>query len=240
MALEVKDLLVSVEGKKVLKGVSLKVEAGEVVALMGPNGSGKSSLAYALAGHPSYEVTGGGMVLDGTSLVGKLADERAKLGLFLAFQYPMAIDGVSVREILLTALRSRGAKVSALDVKKKLEEEAEKIGVSKELLKRGLNEGFSGGEKKKMEVLQMKLLAPKYVVMDETDSGLDIDALKVVALRAKEEAERGAGVLVITHYKRIFRYLTPNRVLVMKNGKVVIEGGGELVEKLEKTGYRDL
>ena len=240
MALEVKDLLVSVEGKKVLKGVSLKVEAGEVVALMGPNGSGKSSLAYALAGHPSYEVTGGEMVLDGTSLVGKLADERAKLGLFLAFQYPMAIDGVSVREILLTALRSRGAKVSALDVKKKLEEEAEKIGVSKELLKRGLNEGFSGGEKKKMEVLQMKLLAPKYVVMDETDSGLDIDALKVVALRAKEEAERGAGVLVITHYKRIFRYLTPNRVLVMKNGKVVIEGGGELVEKLEKTGYRDL
>lgn len=245
MALEVKNLFVNAEGKEILKGVNLKVEAGEVVALMGPNGSGKSSLAQTLMGNPKYESRKfEGCVpssfLDGESLLEKRPDERARMGLFLAFQYPMAIEGVSVREILLMALRGRGEKKSALEIRQELEREALKMGIDKGLLERGLNEGFSGGEKKKMEMLQMRLLKPKYIVMDETDSGLDIDAIKQVALEAKNEAKRGAGVLVITHYKRIFKYLKPSRILVMKNGKIVVEGKRELIERLEEKGYQGL
>ena len=239
MALKIKNLFVGVEEKEILKGISLDIRPSEVVALMGPNGSGKSSLAFSLMGHLKY-ITKGEIELDGESLVNKKTDERVRKGLFLAFQYPMAINGIGVREILLTALRSKGEKISALNLKKELEIEAKKMGMSEDLLKRGLNEGFSGGERKKMEILQMKFLKPKYIVMDEIDSGLDIDAVKQIALEAKAEAKRGAGVLVITHYKRIFKYLTPNRVLVMKNGKIVAEGKKELIEELEGKGYKNL
>jgi Fe-S cluster assembly ATP-binding protein len=239
MALKIKDLLVKIEGKEILKGVSFDIKVGEVVALMGPNGSGKSSLAYALMGHPKYEAEGVAE-LDGEDLFKKKTDERAKLGLFLAFQYPMAIDGVNIKEILLTALRSRGKNVSALELKKKIEEEAKNMGIDKELLVRSLNDGFSGGEKKKMEMLQMSILKPKYAILDETDSGLDIDALKIVAERAKEASSKGVGVLVITHYQRILDYLKPDKVLVMKKGKIVISGGKEIVKSLEKKGYKDL
>lgn len=239
MALKIKDLKVKIEGKEVLKGVSFNIKAGKVVALMGPNGSGKSSLAYALMGHPKYEAEGS-FKLDGKDLLKKRVDERANLGLFLAFQYPMAIDGVNIKEVLLTALRSKGEKVSALELKKRVEEEAESMGVDKELLVRSLNDGFSGGEKKKMEMLQMSVLKPKYVILDETDSGLDIDALKIVAERAKEASKKKVGVLVITHYQRILDYLKPDKVLVMKKGRIVVSGGKEIVKSLEKKGYKDL
>jgi Fe-S cluster assembly ATP-binding protein len=242
MALRVKKMLVSIEGKQILKGVSLEIKAGEVVALMGPNGSGKSSLAQSLMGNPKYKFEGcvPSIELDGESLVGKSVDERAKMGLFLAFQYPVGIDGVNVKEILLTAIRSRGGKLSAFELRQVVEQEAKKMGIDKELLTRSLNDGFSGGEKKKMEMLQMNILKPKYAVLDETDSGLDIDALKIVAEGTKRLSKKGVGVLVITHYKRILEYLKPNRVLVMKNGKIVAQGGEELVKSLEKKGYKDL
>lgn len=246
MALEVRNLKVKIENKEVLKGVSLKIERGEIVALMGPNGSGKSTLAYSLMGHPAYEVetTKSQIDIDGESIVEKTPDERARLGLFLAMQYPISIPGVTVREMLLTSLRGRVTEpksVSALELKNLIEKEAEKLAIKEELLKRGLNEGFSGGEKKKMEILQMRILNPKYAILDETDSGLDIDALKIVAEGAKSLAEeRETGILVITHYQRLLKYLKPNRVLVMRNGVMVREGGVELVEQLEEKGYESI
>jgi len=242
MALMVKKLFVDIEGKRVLKGVSLQVKAGEVVALMGPNGSGKSSLAQVLMGNPLYklQITNYKLQidLDGESLVEKTADERAKMGLFLAFQYPLGIEGVTVRQLLLTVMRGRDEKTSALEIKRQIEEVARKLKISRELLTRGLNDGFSGGEKKKMEILQMKILKPKYVIMDEVDSGLDIDALRLVADNVAEMAkENKIGVLVITHYKRLLKHLKPDRVLVMKAGEIVKEGGSELVRELERKGY---
>lgn len=237
MALEVKKVNLSVEGKRVLRGLSLSVKKGEVVALMGPNGSGKSSLAMGIAGHPRYEVEGD-VLIDGENVMEMTPDERARKGLFLAFQYPVGIPGVNVREMLLASLRGRGEVIRAIDLKKKLEKEAKVLGIKEELLKRDINEGFSGGEKKKMEILQMRILNPSYVVMDETDSGLDIDALKIVAKGASTMAKAGAGMLVITHYQRLLKYLKPDRVIVMKEGRVVDEGGIELVKKLEKSGYK--
>ncbi len=238
MALVVANLEAKIGEKEVLKGISLEVKEGEVVALMGPNGSGKSSLAYTLAGHPSYQVENGKLTLDNEDLMNKTPDERARAGLFLAMQYPVAIPGVSVREALLAAARARREKVSALELKKRIEKEAKGLAIDSELLKRSLNEGFSGGEKKKMEILQMRILAPKYAVLDETDSGLDIDALKIVARGAAELAKKKTGILVITHYQRLLRYLKPDRILVMKEGKITREGGMELVEELEKKGYK--
>lgn len=257
MALTVKDLRVSIGGKEILGMVSFKVDRGEVVALMGPNGSGKSTLAYTLMGHPAYSVIRdqqSAISLDGEDLLDKTPDERARLGLFLALQYPVAISGVTVREALLASLRARQKplpglplrkgeekNITALEVKKRIEEAAKELGVSEDLLKRGLNEGFSGGEKKKMEVLQMRILEPKYAVLDETDSGLDIDALKLIAESAAGLArERNIGILVITHYQRLLKYLKPDRVLVMKKGRIVEEGGAKLVDKLEKKGYGEI
>ncbi len=238
MALEIKRLRVRIEGKEVIKGIDLRIEPGKVVALMGPNGSGKSSLAYALMGHPRYEVKGS-VKIDGKDINELTPDERARQGLFLAFQYPVGIEGVSVRELLLGAMRERGEKISALELRRKVEIEAKELGVEKELLSRSVNDGFSGGEKKKIEILQMRILQPKYAVLDETDSGLDIDALRVVAEGARMVVEKEkVGVLVITHYQRILRYIQPDRVVVLKQGRVVDEGGVEVVEKLEREGYK--
>lgn len=237
MSLIIKNLKVSIEGKEILKGVSLEIRPGEVVAIMGPNGSGKSTLAYTLMGHPSYLIENGELTIDNEKINEKTPDERARMGMFLATQYPVSVPGVNVREVLLASLRQKGEKVSALELKKKVEMIAGELKLSPDLLKRGINEGFSGGEKKKMEILQMRILNPKYAVLDETDSGLDIDALKIVAEGAVTMAKEGAGVLVITHYKRLLSFLKPNRVMVLKNGLFVDEGGIELVDKLEESGY---
>ncbi|MEK7064228.1 MAG: Fe-S cluster assembly ATPase SufC [Patescibacteria group bacterium] len=239
MALSVKGLKVKIGNKEVLGEVSLTVASGEVVALMGPNGSGKSTLAFSLMGHPSYEITEGNVDLDGKDITMATPDERGRAGLFLAVQYPVSIPGVSVREALLASLRARGELVSALELKKRIEAEAKELVIDEELLKRSLNEGFSGGEKKKMEILQMRILSPKYAVLDETDSGLDIDALKIVATGAAFMAKKKkTGILVITHYQRLLKYLKPDRVLVMKQGRIAKEGGLELVVELEKSGYK--
>jgi Fe-S cluster assembly ATP-binding protein len=262
MAFEISNLWVKIEGKEILRGLSLKIEPGEIVALMGPNGSGKSTLACSLMGHPNYKVIRKNSIrqladkklkavisLDGEDITNKTPDQRAKVGLFLAMQYPVSIPGVSVREALLAAIRSKTQKLknsktqnvmSALDLKKLIEKEARELTIDSELLKRGLNEGFSGGEKKKMEILQMRILSPKYTILDETDSGLDIDALKIVAKGANYLAKKKkTGILVITHYQRLLSYLKPDRVLVMKDGEIVREGGIELVRDLEKNGYKD-
>jgi len=239
MALLVKGLKVKIGNKEVLGGVGLAVARGEVVALMGPNGCGKSTLALALMGHPSYEITDGSVDLDGGDMTTATPDARSRAGLFLAVQYPVSIPGVSVREALLASLRARGESVSALELKKRIEAEAKELAIDGELLKRSLNEGFSGGEKKKMEILQMRILAPKYAILDETDSGLDIDALKIVATGTAFMAKKKqTGILVITHYQRLLKYLKPDRVLVMKQGRIAKEGGGELVAELEKSGYK--
>ncbi|KKT82870.1 MAG: FeS assembly ATPase SufC, Fe-S cluster assembly ATP-binding protein [Microgenomates group bacterium GW2011_GWC1_44_9] len=225
--LKIKKLKVKIEDKEILKGIDLEVQKGEVVALMGPNGSGKSSLANALIGNPKYEAFEGKMLFE------------AKLGIMMSFQYPVAISGVTVREMLLASLRGRGLRVSALDLKNQIAMEGEKLRIEPSLLNRSLNEGFSGGEKKKLEILQMRILKPKLLVLDEVDSGLDIDALALIANNVNEMVkENGMSVLVITHYQRLLKYLVPDRVVILKNGEVVDRGGKEIVDKLEEQGYK--
>ena len=239
--LKVNKLKVQVEEKEILKGVDLSIDEGKVVALMGPNGSGKSSLASTIIGNPKYSVSEGKIKFDGEDLLSMSADKRANKGIYLAFQYPVAIPGVTVREMLLTALRakSKNIKISALELKKTIEVEAEKLHLSRELLGRGLNDGFSGGEKKKMEILQMRVLKPKLLILDEIDSGLDIDALATIAQNVVEMVrELNMSVLVITHYQRILNYLSPDVVVVMKEGVIVEQGGPEIAERLEKNGYK--
>lgn len=240
--LKIKNLKVAVDGKEILKGVDLSLEKGKVLALMGPNGSGKSSLASTIIGNPKYEVKEGKIIFDGGDLLTLTPDERANKGIYMAFQYPVAIPGVTVREMLLTALRQKNKeiKVSALELKKIVEIEAEKLFLSPELLNRGLNEGFSGGEKKKMEILQMRILKPRLLILDEIDSGLDIDALATIAKNVDEMVrEYGMSVLVITHYQRVLTYLNPDSVAVMKDGLIVERGGKEIVDRLEKSGYQE-
>ncbi len=242
--LRIKNLHVYVDEKHILKGVNLSVKKGEVHAIMGPNGSGKSTLAYALMGHPSYKVKSKSsklkVSLDGESLVGMTPDQRAKLGLFLAFQYPVAIEGVSVQNFLRQASESINGKsnLKVLEFRKMLAREARKLGVKEELLKRFLNDGFSGGEKKRVEILQMAVLKPKYAILDETDSGLDIDALNIIAKGIGQRAKSGTGILLITHYQRILRFIKPDFVHVMVGGKIVESGGRDLAKKLEKRGYK--
>lgn len=239
--LKINNLKINIAKKEVVKGVDLQVSKGEVVALMGPNGSGKSTLAGAIMGNPVYTVFDGEIFFEGENILNLTPDERAKLGIMLAFQYPVAIPGVSVRELLLAALREKykDTKLSALDLKKQVEIEAEKLNLNPELLTRSINEGFSGGEKKKMEILQMRLLSPKLLILDEIDSGLDIDALEVIAKEIKDTvAERNMSVLVITHYQRLLKSLVPDRVVIMKSGKIIDSGDKFLVEKLEREGYK--
>jgi Fe-S cluster assembly ATP-binding protein len=244
--LELKDLHVSLEdGTEIVKGVDLKISSGEVHAIMGPNGSGKSTLAYAIAGHPAYEITGGQILLDGEDITEAAADERAQAGLFLAFQYPHAIPGVTVTNFLRQAINAvRKARNDGIDdpmpvpeFRKELLGQMDRLKVSRELASRYLNDGFSGGEKKRVEILQMAMLRPKISVLDETDSGLDIDALKIVAGGVHELVGPDMGALVITHYQRILNYIKPDYVHVFVGGKIVEEGGPELAEKLEASGY---
>jgi Fe-S cluster assembly ATP-binding protein len=246
--LELKNLHVALEdGTQIVKGVDLTVSSGEVHAIMGPNGSGKSTLAYAIAGHPAYEITEGQILLDGADMTEAEADERAQAGLFLAFQYPHAIPGVTVTNFMRQALnavrkaRNGGVEdpVRVPEFRKEFLAQMDRLKVSRELASRYLNDGFSGGEKKRVEILQMAMLRPKIAVLDETDSGLDIDALKIVAGGVKELVGPDMGALVITHYQRILNYIKPDFVHVFVGGRIVEEGGPELAEKLEATGYEE-
>jgi Fe-S cluster assembly ATP-binding protein len=257
--LVIKDLNTSVDGKPILQGVNLTIRQGEVHAIMGPNGSGKSTLAYTIAGHPHYEVTSGDILLDGDSVLDMEADERAKAGLFLAFQYPTAIPGVSMANFLRQAVSSvRGyteqAKQTVADggsakpigselmpmkeFRKELTEKMDRLHIDPAFARRYLNEGFSGGEKKRAEILQMAMLDPKFAVLDETDSGLDIDALRVVAEGVNSVLGPNLGVLLITHYQRLLNYIKPDHVHVFYNGRIVMSGGPELALELEEKGYQ--
>jgi len=251
MLLDVKDLRVEVrpededgeaEAKEILKGLSLSIEAGEVHAIMGPNGSGKSTFSHVLAGKPGYEVTGGEVRFDGEDLLALEPEERAAKGLFLAFQYPVEIPGVPYMQFLKVALNAqrklRGEEeLSTPDFMRLIREKTEQLNIPMDMLRRAVNVGFSGGEKKRMEVLQMAVLNPKLCILDEIDSGLDIDALKVVAegVNALRGPER--GFLLITHYQRLLEYIEPDHVHVMVNGRIVRSGGKELAEELEREGY---
>lgn len=238
--LEIKGLNVSINETPILKNFNLTVPRGEVHAIMGPNGTGKSTLAKALAGHEDYEITSGEIILDGEQIVGMEADEISRTGLFMAFQYPSEIPGVSIANFIRAARTARlekGEKLSAPDFYKELYEKMDMLKIDRAFTSRSVNEGFSGGEKKRCEILQMAMLNPKYAVLDETDSGLDIDALKVVAEGVNTMRGPDLGVLLITHYQRLLNYIVPDRVHVMFDGKIVQSGGPELAEKLEAEGY---
>jgi len=240
--LEIRGLEAEIAGRKILQGLDLRVEAGEIHAIMGPNGAGKSTLSYVLAGKPGYEITGGEILFKGEDLLAMAPDERAARGVFLAFQYPLEIPGVATVTFLRTALnaqrRKRGEEeLSSPDLLKRVRELARKLGIDPDMLRRPLNVGFSGGEKKRNETLQMALLEPLLCVLDETDSGLDIDALKIVAngVNALRSSER--GMIVITHYQRLLDYIVPDVVHVLAAGRIVKTGGKELALELEATGY---
>jgi Fe-S cluster assembly ATP-binding protein len=243
--LEIKNLHVALEdGTAIVKGVDLTVDTNQVHAVMGPNGSGKSTLAYALMGHPAYEITEGEILVDGEDVTELGADERAHRGLFLAFQYPHAVPGVTVTSFLRSAINAtRKARAGGEDpipipeFRKELLAQMDKLKVSRELASRYLNEGFSGGEKKRVEILQMAMLKPRVAILDETDSGLDIDALRVVAEGVQSLISPQMGALVITHYQRILNFLKPDFVHVFVGGRIVEEGGPELAERLEREGY---
>ncbi len=235
----IKNLKVKVEGKEILKGINLEIETGKVVALMGPNGSGKSSLSNTLMGNPAYEIIGGDIMWMGKKINEMTPDERAKEGIFMAFQYPVSVPGVTVKDVLVASLRAKGEAVKAIDVKRQVEAIARELRVSEDLLTRGINEGFSGGEKKKIEILQMRVLKPKLAILDETDSGLDLDALSIVAEEInKQKKETGMTVILITHYQKMLNLVEVDKVVVLRKGLVVDEGGAELIESLGKTGYK--
>ncbi len=239
--LKIKSLVVTVFSKKILDGLSLDVGSGQVVAVMGPNGSGKSSLALCVAGHPNYMVESGEIEMCGKNILETSPDERSKMGLFLSMQYPSAIPGLIVCNYLwqVYKLHNKEKKMMLSDFRIWMQEESDKLGLSKDIMGRGLNDGFSGGEKKKMEVLQMLCARPKLIILDEIDSGLDVEAIKLIALRLKKMVEdEGLSIVVITHYSRILNYLTPDKVYIVKAGKVVDSGDMSLVHKIEKDGYK--
>ena len=240
--IEIQNLHVAVDGKEILKGIDLSIDAGEVHAIMGPNGTGKSTLSYVLSGRDGYEITQGSVYFDGRDLLKMQPDERARSGLFLAFQYPVEIPGVATSTFLKSAinakLRAQGLEeIDAMEFLKLVKSKAKELGIADDMIKRPLNVGFSGGEKKRAEVLQMSLLAPKFAILDETDSGLDIDALKVVSkgINVMQGADR--AFLVITHYQRLLTYIVPDKVHVLVGGRIVETGDKTLAEKLEAEGY---
>lgn len=238
--LEIKDLHVSIEDKEILKGVNLTVNTGEIHAIMGPNGTGKSTLSSAIMGHPSYEVTQGEVLLDGVNILELEVDERAKAGLFLAMQYPSEITGVTNADFMRSAInakREEGQEINLMQFIKKLDKEMDFLDIDQDMAQRYLNEGFSGGEKKRNEILQLMMLEPKFAILDEIDSGLDIDALKVVSKGINQIRGEDFGALMITHYQRLLNYITPDKVHVMYGGKVVKSGGPELAKRLEEEGY---
>jgi Fe-S cluster assembly ATP-binding protein len=240
--LEIRNLHVTVEDKPILKGVDLKVEPGEVHSIMGPNGSGKSTLAQVLAGHEAYEVTDGSIHMDGKDLLDMEADQRAREGLFLAFQYPVEIPGVSTMEFLKAAYNARREErgepeVDAMDFLKLVKEKLQLVQMDEAFLRRSVNEGFSGGEKKRNEIFQMAVLEPSIAVLDETDSGLDIDALRIVADGVNKLRSPDRSMIVITHYQRLLNYIEPDKVHVLVNGRIAKSGGPELAHELEKQGY---
>jgi Fe-S cluster assembly ATP-binding protein len=236
--LEVHDLHASVEGKEILKGIDLTVRQGETHAIMGPNGSGKSTLSNVIMGRPGYVVTAGKVVFQGEDITLLTADQRAKRGLFLAMQYPVEVPGVSVVNFLRTAYTAvKGGQTSALAFRKHMKEKMEVLGVEDAMVARYVNQGFSGGEKKRNEILQLAVLEPQIAILDETDSGLDIDSLKTVATGIAQLVGPDLGILLITHYQRILNYITPDFVHVMIDGRIVKEGGKELAQELEAKGY---
>ncbi|END5130155.1 Fe-S cluster assembly ATPase SufC [Listeria monocytogenes] len=238
--LKIQDLHVEIEGKEILKGVNLEISTGEIHAIMGPNGTGKSTLSSAIMGHPKYEVTQGTITLDGEDVLEMEVDERARAGLFLAMQYPSEISGVTNAEFIRAAINSRreeGDEIPVMQFIHKLDAKMDILDMDEEMAERYLNEGFSGGEKKRNEILQLLMIEPKLAILDEIDSGLDIDALKVVSKGVNEMRGEGFGCLIITHYQRLLNYITPDFVHVMMQGKVVKEGGPELAKRLEAEGY---
>jgi Fe-S cluster assembly ATP-binding protein len=239
-SLIIKDLHVSIGDKEIIRGLSLEIPKGEVHAVMGPNGSGKSTLSKTLGGHPDYRVTSGEILLDGVNLLEMEPDRRARAGLFLAFQYPMEIPGVSNANFLRAALQARlpaGEDLEATEFYAQMYAEMDKLEMSRSFTARSVNEGFSGGEKKRNEILQMAMLKPAYAILDETDSGLDIDALKVVSAGVNAQRGPNVGILVITHYQRLLDYIVPDVVHVMIEGRIVRSGGKDLALELEERGY---
>lgn len=238
--LEIKNLHVSIEDKEILKGVNLTINTNEVHAIMGPNGTGKSTLSAAIMGNPSYTVTEGEILFDGENVLELEVDERARLGLFLAMQYPSEIPGITNAEFMRAAINAKRAeddKISVMDFIKKLDQNMELLNMKEEMAERYLNEGFSGGEKKRNEILRLLMLEPTFAILDEIDSGLDIDALKVVSKGVNAMRGDSFGALIITHYQRLLDYITPDVVHIMMEGRVVMTGGAELAKRLEKEGY---
>ncbi|GEK92031.1 Fe-S cluster assembly ATPase SufC [Alkalibacterium kapii] len=241
--LEIKNLHVSIEDKKILKGVNLTMQTGEIHAIMGPNGTGKSTLSAAIMGHPSYEVTEGEVLLDGENILEMEVDERARAGLFLAIQYPSEIAGISNAEFMRAAINSRrdaDDKIGVMPFLKKLDKKMALLDMPEEMAERYLNEGFSGGEKKRNEILQLMMIEPTFAILDEIDSGLDIDALQVVSKGINAMRNEGFGALIITHYQRLLNYITPDIVHIMMDGRVVKTAGPELAQQLEAEGYKGL
>ncbi|MCL6445328.1 MAG: Fe-S cluster assembly ATPase SufC [Alicyclobacillus sp.] len=237
---KIEDLRVTVEGKEIVRGLNLEIRGGEIHAIMGPNGTGKSTLASALMGHPKYEVTGGSVTLDGQDILSMSVDERARAGLFLAMQYPAEVPGVSNANFLRTALNARlgeGNELPVLKFHRKLQDKMKQLNIDPSFAERYLNEGFSGGEKKRNEILQMAMLEPRICILDEIDSGLDIDALRIVAENTNALRSPERGFLIITHYQRLLQYIVPDYVHVMMRGRIVRSGGRELAEQLEARGY---
>ncbi|MCA1659662.1 MAG: Fe-S cluster assembly ATPase SufC [Verrucomicrobiaceae bacterium] len=238
--LQIQDLHAGIADQEIIRGLSLAVPKGEVHAMMGPNGSGKSTLAKVLAGHPDYQVTSGSVTMDGEDILALEADERARKGLFMAFQYPSEIPGVTIANFLRAAVQARlpdGEELEAVDYYQRLYEKMDLLEMDRSFTSRSVNEGFSGGEKKRNEILQLAMLEPKYAVLDETDSGLDIDALKIVANGVNSLRGPNLGILLITHYQRLLEYIVPDHVHVMVQGQVMRSGGKELALELEEKGY---
>lgn len=235
--LNIKDLKVKIEDKQILKGVNLTVNTGEVHAIMGPNGTGKSTLASALMGHPNYEVTGGDVTLDNEDVLDMEVDERARAGLFLAMQYPSEVPGVTNSDFMRESLKALGNDMSLIDFIMYYEQNAEDLKMRKDLPHRYLNEGFSGGERKRNEILQLKTIKPKIAILDEIDSGLDVDALRIVGDNVSSMVNEDFGCILITHYQRILEHIKPTHVHIMIDGKIVLSGGSELIEKIDTNGY---